>query len=600
MSIAVLTQVYDEMRRLAIAGSVVAGGDFRLKKLVAPLEQAGAKSPVFAKVAQGVKTLVESDEKTSADALLELGTLVNAILYTQGETGLAGDLKPLETTNLGPQTTQASARVLKPLLEALTGTGSGRLEIIRDSHQRGAFRDLRLVKPALQGLDDPYPEISALIADKILPLYGKAILPELQTKFDLKGKAGHLRRLKLMHQLDSEGTRETVKKALEEGSKEMKVAAIECLGDSPEDLSFLLEQVKAKAKDVRQAALTSLSKLNAAEAVDAMQKAIAGSDLDLAVAPVLNNKNPKLVSFIIAESQQQLEKLFKTKDKKEAGQAAERMIQLLNCFSNRDDKLSEAFLLKMFEQRDKIAGVKAEPSGTDINRLVAVLMSGSSTAAKQKLVAAHASLSPDELGTAFQAALRSKKPAELYDLFSPYMTAKVDEKKKERDPAWAKREAICDTITGYDRRYVAEDDDDEDGESSKEKITWDNRWLDLAVKIKHLPLVHHLARPNHAATNQYLTEAFAANLKSSKDLYDCHVILETMVRVQHPEATDAFVASLKKHAMGKYNWGIYWIGRLIPDLPKSALPVLEELLPTLEEKAIDQLMDYVTALKNKP
>ena len=45
-----------------------------------------------------------------------------------------------------------------------------------------------------------------------------------------------------------------VKKALDEGSKEMKVVAIECLGAEAEDLSFLLEQSKAKAKDVRAAA----------------------------------------------------------------------------------------------------------------------------------------------------------------------------------------------------------------------------------------------------------------------------------------------------------------------------------------------------------
>ena len=61
MSIAVLTQVYDEVRRLAIAGSVVARGDFRLKKLIPPLEQAGAKAPVFAKVAEAVKAVVESN-----------------------------------------------------------------------------------------------------------------------------------------------------------------------------------------------------------------------------------------------------------------------------------------------------------------------------------------------------------------------------------------------------------------------------------------------------------------------------------------------------------------------------------------------------------
>ena len=78
MSIQVLTQVYDEMRRLAIAGSVVASGDFRLKKLIAPLEQSGAKAPVFAKVADAVKKVVEGNEKTSAATLLELTTLVNA------------------------------------------------------------------------------------------------------------------------------------------------------------------------------------------------------------------------------------------------------------------------------------------------------------------------------------------------------------------------------------------------------------------------------------------------------------------------------------------------------------------------------------------
>src|SRR5437764_11072392 len=98
MSIALLTQVYDEMRRLAIAGSVVAPGDFRIKKLIGPLEQAGAKASVFAKVAEGVKAVVDANDKTSAQALLDLATLINAILYTQGETGAAGQLTSIETT----------------------------------------------------------------------------------------------------------------------------------------------------------------------------------------------------------------------------------------------------------------------------------------------------------------------------------------------------------------------------------------------------------------------------------------------------------------------------------------------------------------------
>lgn len=86
MSIAILVQVQEEVRRLAIAGSAVAPGDFRLKKLVGPLEQAGAKAPVFARVAQAAQAVVESNDKTASAALLDLATLVHAILYTQGET----------------------------------------------------------------------------------------------------------------------------------------------------------------------------------------------------------------------------------------------------------------------------------------------------------------------------------------------------------------------------------------------------------------------------------------------------------------------------------------------------------------------------------
>src|SRR5213078_26824 len=108
MSIAVLNQVYDEARRLAVAGSVVARGDFRLKKLLPPLEQAGAKVPVFARIAEAAKAVVDGPEDSSAANLLELTSLVTAVLYTQGETGMAGDLQPIETINLGGETAQTS------------------------------------------------------------------------------------------------------------------------------------------------------------------------------------------------------------------------------------------------------------------------------------------------------------------------------------------------------------------------------------------------------------------------------------------------------------------------------------------------------------
>ena len=601
MSIPVLNQVYDEVRRLAIAGSVVAGGDFRLKKLVPPLEQAGQKAPVFAKVAQSVTALVESNEKTSAAALLDLSTLINAILYTQGETGTSGELVPIETTDLGQQQTQASARILKPLLEALSKTGSGRLEIIKDSFERGAFRDLRLVKPALAALDDSYGEIGDFIADKVLPLYGKAILPELRAKFDVKGRGGHLRRLGLMHRLDPDGTRPVVKKALDGGSKEMKVVAIECLGASPEDLPYLLEQTKAKAREVRQAALKALGRVDSGQAVGAIEESIREGDIDLAIQPVRETTSPRLVKFVLDEAEAQAAALLakKEKDKKVLGKQVDRLLSLLECLRERDDEPTSSFLQKLFARRDELSAIKSDPGGTDIQQRLVQIMSVGPKGAQSALVDAHASLAPDDLSYSFEAARRSRNAASVFEMFSPYLTAKVDEKKKGRDGASARRQAIVSSLTFGSQSWYY--DRDPESEHALAIRSLDPRWLDLAVKQQNLEVVMALARPGHAGANDLLAKAFDEKSRSSKtkDSIECSQLLRTMVRVEHPSAAKVVIDTIGGLAKMSSDSIGYWIPQLIPDLPKNAIPELEALLPKLPNKAADQLLDCLDQLKNK-
>src|SRR5262249_51487495 len=96
MSLTLIEESAKEVRRLAIAGSRLAVGDFRIKKLVAPLEQAGAKVPVFAQVAKAISDLINGTEADSAAHLLTLSTLLNAILYTQGQTGAEGNFTEIE------------------------------------------------------------------------------------------------------------------------------------------------------------------------------------------------------------------------------------------------------------------------------------------------------------------------------------------------------------------------------------------------------------------------------------------------------------------------------------------------------------------------
>ena len=252
MSIPVLTQVYEELRRLAIAGSSVAAGDFRLKKLIAPLEQAGAKAPVFAKVAEAAGRLVESK-----DTDLRGGA---------SGSDVAGRRHPLHARRDRHRWRFAAGPIDRSRPGEDPGLGTRAQAVARspDDHGLRPNRDYSR-RPRAWGVSrsafdrirpsprwtTPTRRSANSSPKKVLPLYGPAILPELRAKFDPKGRLGHARRLLLMHRLDPEATREQVKLALDEGSKEVRIAAIECLGHSPEDLPFLLEQVKSKAKDVR-------------------------------------------------------------------------------------------------------------------------------------------------------------------------------------------------------------------------------------------------------------------------------------------------------------------------------------------------------------
>jgi len=609
MSIPVLIEVYDEMRRLAIAGSAVAPGDFRLKKLIPPLEKSGEKAPVFAKVAQAATAVVESNEKTASTALLELTTLVNAILYTQGETGAAGELKPLETTDLGAQATQAGARMLKPLLEALSSTGSGRMEVVRDAYERGAFKDLRLVKPALNAIDDPYPEIGEFVVEKILPLYGKAILPELRAKLDIKGRGGHIHRLQLIHQLDPDGSRELIQSVLNDGSKEMRVAAVECLGTSPGDLVHLMEHAKAKAKDVRAAALRALTAVTSrtTDVVATLKKAIAGADLELIVDRVKRCAMPEIQDYVIDEAEQWLATLLKTKDKKEQGSAVNRLQQLVSCLDERKDAKAEAFLLKCFQNAKGFEAIKSEPAGSDLNEFVAHVLAKGTPRMQKELVKAYATLTGGMLPPAVFAARATMTPEDFYREFSSQLKGLSEKRTKKNNAEQERAQALVGALmTGDDdrlfvyRHWMASGrySRHDRGATPTPLPPLDPRWLDAAVESGDVNLVCHLARPGHAAANKFLS----TKLAELKKPHEAQEVLRTMIRIRHPGATDAVLNELKKLAKDTthHYYLSYWYGPMIADLPRTALPAIEALMPGLPDKMVDQLMESVLALKNKP
>lgn len=590
MSIAVLTQVYDEARRLAVAGSVVARGDFRLKKLLPPLEQAGAKSPVFAKVAECAKAVIDGSEEQSAENLLELSSLVTAVLYTQGETGMPGTLEPIETVNLGGTSSQISARDLKPLLMALRTIGSERLELVKEAAERGYFRDLRLVNPALDALDDPYPELAIYLEETVLPSYGTALLPILRAKFDIKGTKGHPRRLRLMHALDPVGTRELVTQALDGGSKEVKVAAISCLGANKEDLAFLIEQAGAKAQDVRSAAYRALASTGDPAAIAAIEKALAGKELEMVARAVHHRQSSAVTERLVARIREESATLMQEKDKKKVGTTATRLIQLIRVLPSEPHGVADTLTLELFARRAELAKVKGDmQSGSDVAEAVIGRMAHTGPIALKVILArAHAELDADGLSHAIQAARSALPAAEVYDLYSAYLLAPTGDKKKGKDAA-EKKAAIIEMLGGDQIRWY---------HHHRDAKRLDPRWLDLAVKIEHLGLIHAAGRPGHTGAEAFVQATFDAKFKKAKQQTELDDVLTTMVHLQHPKAAESLIASYSK-TIGKANAYTHWYYHLIGELPQSAIPLLEAVVPKLKDPELDRWIDAIQTLKEK-
>jgi hypothetical protein len=610
MSIAALNQVYDEVRRLGIAGSNLASGDFRLKKIVPILDKSAEKAPVFGKVSAAITKLTDGPSKESPTALLELSTLTSAILYTQGETGKEGKLEPLATQDFGLVVSNTSARMMKPLIEALTSTGSGRMELIKEAYERGAFKDLRLVKLAIKAIEDPYAEIGDFVADKVLPMYGMTIFPEIQASFDIKGKGDDARRLKLMHKLAPASTKETVTKSLEEGSTEVKLAAIECLKGSVESIPFLLDAVKAKAKDVRSAALRALAPIDDDKVVETLITALKGKDADTFCGEIGINPNKKLKAYVIEALNKNLDAIPKglPKEKPKLGAWTDETYRLLQGLKNRKDSIVEKFLIDRFAQRDSIVKYLKSDNYHDgemiVSDIIEMLVEFGSTATFQCLVDAREQMPPEHLDASFIACAKTLTPKEVYANFEPIYVADPKGKSKDAQLVRERSEeigAILDTIGEH--RLGERSWDTSSIATVYRSIELDPRWMDAAIAKKDTEVVVALMHQPHPKAAKYLSEIVSSELSKKKNDPDYSLVnvLRALIRINHPQISDQFVEFLQKtsKSVQSHWWWNWHLASLIPTLPKEAIPKLEAIIPTINEKLLDTMVSAIDTLKQK-
>jgi len=589
MSLALIQESAKEVRRLAIAGSPLAVGDFRLKKLIPPLEKAGATVPVFAQVAKAISELVDGKEAESAGRLLSLSTLLNAILYTQGQSGTPADFKELEMYSAASANTRTTARVLKPIIQALTNSGAGRFEVVKSAVDRGAFNDLRLIDPAIRALDDSFGELADLMAEKVLPTYGRGIVPLLKKNLVLKGKKSDARRLQILHQLDPEGTRELCKSALDDGSPEVKVSAVACLGKHEECLPLILEQANSKNKAVRVAALRALATYDREEVTKLFTELLKGKSLDILAEALRVVRNRQVVNSLLEEGRRVFDLLLKGDNEQ-----IPRFSEVLGCVEGRKD--AEEFLLGCFNQCDKLAKLKAPKnfilSGTDIMaQLASLVYQTGSPRALDAVLAKRDVLPASAFGEVLQSALRTWPPAKVYDEFSPLLAQKKGAGKE-------KNAELQQIIGTYGRQEDSGFDELEDPDSpaaqALKKVEWDPRWVDAAIKANEVEVVCSLAGPGNKNAVNFLLKAL-----DEKKQFRTGTIIEALARCQYQKITDAFLDQVARRAKKAtfYDWELQQLFASARHLPVSDLPRLDEFAGKLDEKFIDHFLVAIGPLR---
>jgi hypothetical protein len=482
MSLSLITDTAAEVHRLTIAGSALAAGDFRLRKLLPQLESLGAKAPVFTRIAQGVKAVTEeSDAAKAGRALLDLSTLLTAIQYTQSQHGVDAEFTPINTAVQSWTPTLAGYRSLAAVVEALTSTGEGRLEIVRDAAQRGLFKDLRLMQPAITALSDRFGELADFVAEKAIPHFGPVVVPLLKSGFDPKGGNPHARRLRALCAVDKEEGRAFCRAALEEARKEVMIAVIAGITGSEQDLETIIELTKQRGKDVRHAALRALHGITHSNAVNTLRKAYDSDDAEVALEVAVKSSSAALPPEIFERACGMIASIKKTDSDQVSKEREGKLLVILRSSVGNRDSASREFGRRLFDARKLIRGQALNSAAAQF------LYELNEAETDELLFNAVTTLRPEQILWSFLAAHRRVSGSALFTMFRATLRKNGDETqlipllRGHRLETWLREDFRAEPLENLDRAWVVE-----------------------AMSMKHAPLVAAIAAAGDMEAKEFL------------------------------------------------------------------------------------------------
>lgn len=267
MNLDVVYELRERLETAAVAGVNLIMEDFRLKRAVQQMEPFAKASPVFQKIYGMAGKLLTPECEDRAGVLLDTLGLLDAVLYTQGTTGVQGEIQEPETYGLEGNVYQSvSYGRLAAVLEAFRGTGGGRYAVIRDAYEEDpqVFDDYRMKYWMVRALGDSYGELAEMVA-KWLAKDGDPVIPLLKKGFVPDGKREMTRRVEIIEQIAGSRENEFYRYAAREGGKEIKEAALLALRHDLSNVDLLLDCQKSEKGKCKEAAMRALSYMDGEE-----------------------------------------------------------------------------------------------------------------------------------------------------------------------------------------------------------------------------------------------------------------------------------------------------------------------------------------------
>ncbi|UQZ36401.1 HEAT repeat domain-containing protein [Paenibacillus sp. PK3_47] len=607
MSTALLQELHQEVRRLYIAGSDLAAGDFRLKRLLPQFQQLGERAAVFKKLGEGIAALTEPDGASlPASRLQELTLLLESVLYTQGSTAPDGAPGPVMNYPFSLKT-ELPYRKLAAVRLALTTTGSGRYETVVEAFKEGVFSDLRLLPLAIDALNDPYSAIADYAMTTILPSYGPAINGLLWESLDPKGGRREVRKLEVIGITGGAEWLARIFEAAEQGNQDMKIAAMEFMAGHAEYTPVLLEWSRENS-ELRKAAYYALARGGSAEGEARLLEAFEGKDREHVAYALAKWPSDKLKKILADQFLDEIRHIPEKSDDAEVMNTyGERIRPYLTVFNHDTSPvLYEVFKLVLKEyKRLSVIG------RSSLITHAAGYIEASGTMEDFKLLEELAGQDYLYVSYCFRAAYKLFSPSELFERF---VSLTPDELKY---PVFIKPTRIelvlIETIElmVLPHRRVAYDmvwDPSRPGRQyssimiSEDNISsdWDDRWLDWFMAKGAVKLVCAFARSGHEEAISFLKEnLFALKQRDRQEIIPLIFTGFSRAGMEKSERQELLMTVLEKERYyDPYVFDLYLFQMLL-DFPPGYISRIEALLPRFRYESKQQLEHLINHLQEK-